>query len=173
MFNVVNIVLTVNLDTILDLKTIAEKLKVAYHPDTFDGVVYRIKSPKFTAIFLKKGKIVCNLKKLEDLELWQPVFEEILRDLGIEFRQIKPEIQNIVIASDLGRTLDLNHLVVLLGFDNVEYNPESFVGLVYRIPEYQATLMIFSSGKVNILGTKKPGDARLALDKLKEMINIQ
>lgn len=38
MFNVVNLVLTVNLDTILDLKAIAEKLKVAYHPDTFDGV---------------------------------------------------------------------------------------------------------------------------------------
>lgn len=87
--------------------------------------------------------------------------------MGIEFIQIKPEIQNIVTASDLGRTLDLNHLVVLLGFDNVEYNPESFVGLVYRVPEYLVTLMIFSSGKINILGTKKPEDARLALDKLK------
>ncbi|MBE0428112.1 MAG: hypothetical protein IBX72_15930 [Nitrospirae bacterium] len=56
-------------------------------------------------------------------------------------------------------------LVEQPGFDNVEYNPESFVGLVYRIPECQATLMIFSSGRVNIMGTKKPGDARLALYK--------
>lgn len=54
-------------------------------------------------------------------------------------------------------------LVEQPGFDNVEYNPESFVGLVYRVPEYQATLMIISSGRVNIMGTKKPGDARLAL----------
>ena len=173
MFNVVNIVLTVNLDTILDLKAIAEKLKVAYHPETFDGVVYRIKSPKFTAIFLENGKVVCNLKKLEDLRLWHLPFEDILKDLNIEFTQIKPEIQNIVTASDLGRTLDLNHLVVQLGLDNAEYNPESFVGLVYRVPEYHATLMIFSSGKVNIMGTKKLEDARLALDKLKDKINIK
>lgn len=172
MLNVVNIVLTVNLDTILDLKAIAKKLKVAYHPETFNGVVYRIKPPKFTVIFLKNGKVVCNLKKLEDLEPWQPAFEKILRDLGIEFKHIKPEIQNIVTASDLGRTLDLNHLVEQLGFDDVEYNPESFIGLVYRVPEFNATFMIFSSGKVNIMGTKKLEDARLALDKLKKMLNI-
>ncbi|MFU8767513.1 MAG: hypothetical protein ACNA7I_07615, partial [Candidatus Methanoperedens sp.] len=61
-------------------------------------------------------------------------------------------------------------LVEQPGFDNVEYNPESFIGLVYRVPEYHATLMVFSSGKVNIMGTKKLEDARLALDKLKEMI---
>ncbi|MBU4139854.1 MAG: TATA-box-binding protein, partial [Euryarchaeota archaeon] len=59
-----------------------------------------------------------------------------------------------------------------LGFDDVEYNPESFIGLVYRVPEFNATFMIFSSGKVNIMGTKKLEDARLALDKLKKMLNI-
>jgi len=173
MFNVVNVVITANLGMALDLAAIAKKLKVSYHPETFEGVVCRIKSPKFTAIFLKNGKVVCNLKKLEDLEPWQPAFENMLRDLGIEFSEIKPEIQNIVTASDLGRTLDLDQLIVQLGFENVEYNPESFVGLVYRIPEYHATLMIFRSGKVNIMGTKKREDSRLAFKKLKNLINLE
>ncbi|MCL7476059.1 MAG: hypothetical protein SCH39_04530 [Methanosarcinales archaeon] len=173
MFNVVNVVITANLGMALDLAAIAKKLKVSYHPETFDGVVYRIKSPKFTVIFLKNGKVVFNLKKLEDLKPWQSAFEDILRDLGIEFSEIKPEIQNIVTASDLGRTLDLDQLIVQLGFENAEYHPENFVGLVYRVPEYHATLMIFRSGKVNIMGTKKLKDTRLALKKLKEMINIE
>ncbi|MCK4938500.1 MAG: hypothetical protein KAR85_07840 [Methanosarcinales archaeon] len=171
MLKVVNVVITADLCIPLDLADIAVKLDIPYNPRKFDGLVYRADSPRSTMIFLKNGKIVCNLKKLEDIKKWQPVFEDTLKIVNIEHGRVKIEVQNIVSTTDLGNTLDLTHLAVLLGLENVEYNPESFVGLVYRVPEYNATLMIFRTGKVNILGTKKPGDAEHAFNKLRSIIN--
>ncbi|MDF1557392.1 MAG: hypothetical protein P1P80_04330 [ANME-2 cluster archaeon] len=91
--------------------------------------------------------------------------------VDIKHDRIEVEIQNIVTTADLGTSLDLTHLTVQLGLENVEYHPESFVGLVYRVPEYNATLIIFRTGKVNILGTKKPGDAEQAFNTLRNIIN--
>ncbi|MCL7415740.1 MAG: hypothetical protein M8349_06740, partial [ANME-2 cluster archaeon] len=155
----------------LNLADIANKLGVPYNPKKFDGVVYRTDGPKATTIFLKNGNIVCNLKKFEDINKWEPVFENILKMVDIEHDRIEVEIQNIVTTAELGTILDLTHLTVQLGLENVEYHPESFVGLVYRVPEYNATLMIFRTGKVNILGTKKPGDAEKAFNTLRNIIN--
>ena len=171
MLKVVNVVITADLGIPLDLADIATKLDVPYNPRKFDGVVYRKDRPRSTTIFLKNGKVVCNLKKIEDIKNWQPVFEEILKIVDIEPAVIEIEVQNIVTTADLGKTLDLTHLTIQLGLENVEYHPESFVGLVYRVPEYNATLMIFRTGKVNILGTKKPGDAEQAFNKLRSIIN--
>ncbi len=171
MLKVVNVVITADLGIPLDLADIAAKLDVPYNPKKFDGVVYRTDRPRSTTIFLKNGKVVCNLKKIEDIKKWQPVFEDILKIVNIEHGSIKIEVQNIVTTADLENTLDLAHLTVRLGLENVEYHPESFVGLVYHVPEYNATLMIFRTGKVNILGTKKPGDAEQAFNKLRSIIN--
>ena len=170
MLKVVNVVITADLGIPLDLADIAKKLDVPYNPRKFDGVVYRKDRPQSTTIFLKNGKVICNLKKIEDIKKWQPVFENILKIVDIEHAGIEIEVQNIVTTADLGRPLDLTHLTVRLGLENVEYHPESFVGLVYRVPEYNATLMIFRTGKVNILGTKKPGDAEQAFNKLRNII---
>jgi transcription initiation factor TFIID TATA-box-binding protein len=170
MLNVVNVVITADLGIPPDLADIAIKLNVPYNPKKFNGVVYRTDLPRSTTIFLKNGKVVCNLKKIEDIKKWQPVFENILKIVDIEHAGIEIEVENIVTTADLGRPLDLTHLTVRLGLENVEYHPESFVGLVYRVPEYNATLMIFRTGKVNILGTKKPGDAEQAFNKLRNII---
>jgi len=170
MLKVVNVVITADLGIPPDLADIAIKLNVPYNPKKFNGVVYRTDLPRSTTIFLKNGKVVCNLKKIEDIKKWQPVFENILKIVDIEHAGIEIEVQNIVTTADLGRPLDLTHLTVRLGLENVEYHPESFVGLVYRVPEYNATLMIFRTGKVNILGTKKPGDAEQAFNKLRNII---
>ena len=170
MLKVVNVVITADLGIPPDLADIAIKLNVPYNPKKFNGVVYRTDLPRSTTIFLKNGKVACNLKKIEDIKKWQPVFEDILKIVDIEHAGIEIEVQNIVSIADLGRSLDLTHLTVRLGLENVEYHPESFVGLVYRVPEYNATLMIFRTGKVNILGTKKPGDAEHAFNKLRNII---
>ena len=172
MLNVVNVVITTDLGMPLDLSDIAGKLNAPYNPKKFNGVVYRIPNPKCTSIFLKNGTVVCNLKIFEDIEKWQLVFLDILKKIDIHKTAININIRNIVAAQDLGITLNLTHLAAELGFENVEYNPESFVGLVYKVPEYDATLMIFRTGKVNIVGTKTLNDANLAFDKLKKVMNI-
>jgi len=172
MLNVVNVVITTDLGMSLDLSDIANKLNAPYNPKKFDGVVHRIPNPKCTSIFLKNGTVVCNLKIFEDIEKWQLVFLDVLKKIDIHKTAININIRNIVVAQDMGISLNLAHLASELGFENVEYHPESFVGLVYKMPEYNATLMIFRTGKVNIVGTKTLDDAQFAFDKLKKELNI-
>lgn len=172
MLNIVNVVITTELGMSLDLSDIANKLNAPYNPKKFNGVVHRIPNPKCTTLFLKNGTVICNLKIFEDIEKWQQVFLDLLKKIDIHKTAININIRNIVAAQDLGFSLNLTHLASELGFENVEYHPESFVGLVYKIPEYNATLMIFRTGKVNIVGTKTRDDAQFAFDKLKRELNI-
>jgi transcription initiation factor TFIID TATA-box-binding protein len=43
---------------------------------------------------------------------------------------------------------------VALGLENIEYEPEQFPGLVYRIKVPKVVVLIFSSGKLVITGGK-------------------
>src|SRR5213592_267708 len=74
--------------------------------------------------------------------------------------------QNIVATSDLGAPLDLNAVAITLGPGAVEYEPEQFPGLVYRINEPKVVLLMFGSGKVVCTGARKPADVETAVEKI-------
>lgn len=46
--------------------------------------------------------------------------------------------------------------VVLWCALGVQYAPEKFSGLTYRLPEPKVTIMVFNSGKFNLTGKKAP-----------------
>ena len=66
--------------------------------------------------------------------------------------------------------LNLNELATKLR--NVEYEPEQFPGLVYKLPATksspQATFLLFSNGKIVCTGTKSEKDVHAAVDVLVE-----
>lgn len=172
---VVNTVINTNIGINWSLPDIAEILGVEYDKGRFDGVVYRTKEPKFTTIFLKNGNVVANITNTEYIDVWRNEFIRLLGIMDIHIpdpEKIHTKIQNIVAAADLGQGVNLESVALLLGLENVEYNPESFAGMNFRIPELNATLIIFSSGKVNIVGTKKDGDAKLAFERLKMILDV-
>ena len=80
----------------------------------------------------------------------------------------KPEIkiQNIVASAYLKRVLNLNAVAIGLGLENIEYEPEQFPGLVYRMSSPKVVLLLFGSGKMVITGGKKPEDVEVAVDKI-------
>ena len=98
------------------------------------------------------------------------VFEE-LRDLQIEVEE-NPEIvvQNIVSSADLGRNLNLNAIAIGLGLENIEYEPEQFPGLVYRLDEPNVVALLFGSGKLVVTGGEEVGDAGQAIDVIVERL---
>ena len=49
---------------------------------------------------------------------------------------------------------------------NIEYNPDKFPGLIYELPNPKLKLLIFSNGKINIIGAKKSEDLDLAMRKV-------
>ncbi len=76
--------------------------------------------------------------------------------------EISYKVVNIVATAitEIDGALDLNQIIQKIS--NVEYHPDRFPGLIMRIENPHATLLIFSSGKMVITGLKKTTDASLA-----------
>jgi transcription initiation factor TFIID TATA-box-binding protein len=58
----------------------------------------------------------------------------------------------------LPRKLNLNNLTFHLPFDKVEYEPEQFPGLIYRLDYPKVVCLIFGSGKMVITGARTKSD---------------
>ncbi len=73
-------------------------------------------------------------------------------------------IENVVATGALHQNIDLNSIVRV--FPGVEYRPEQFPGLVYRLKKPKATTLIFSSGKMVCTGAKSERQAHKAVMKV-------
>lgn len=76
--------------------------------------------------------------------------------------EISYKVVNIVatVINEIDGAIDLNQIIQKIS--NVEYHPDRFPGLIMRLENPHATLLIFSSGKMVITGLKKTTDANLA-----------
>ncbi|UHQ95108.1 TATA-box-binding protein [Haloterrigena alkaliphila] len=165
--NIENVVASTSIGQELDLQSVAMDLEGAdYDPEQFPGLVYRTKNPKSAALIFRSGKIVCTGAKSIDAvhESLEIVFDK-LRNLQIQVED-DPEIvvQNIVSSADLGRNLNLNAIAIGLGLENIEYEPEQFPGLVYRLDDPEVVALLFGSGKLVVTGGKQVEDAEEAVD---------
>ena len=70
-------------------------------------------------------------------------------------------IQNVVASAPLNQKIDLNAIVK--SYPNVEYRPEQFPGLVFRLKRPKTATLIFSSGKMVCTGAKSEKEARRAV----------
>jgi transcription initiation factor TFIID TATA-box-binding protein len=135
-------------------------------------MVYRVTEPKAAFLIFSSGKVVCTgAKKVEDIGIVINNVANTFKSLGIDVDP-NPEItiQNIVASADLGTSLNLNAIAVGLGFENIEYEPEQFPGLVYRIKSPKIVVLIFSSGKLVITGGKSPDDCQKGVDIVREQL---
>ena len=73
-------------------------------------------------------------------------------------------IENVVASATLNQKIDLNSIVRL--FPGVEYRPEQFPGLVYRLKKPKTATLIFTSGKMVCTGAKSERLARKAVMKV-------
>jgi transcription initiation factor TFIID TATA-box-binding protein len=164
-----NVVATTSVGRDLDLKAIALALDNAeYEPEQFPGVVYRIKKPKTATLLFRSGKLVCTgAKSIEDVHTAIKTVIKMVEEAGIPVdKNPKIEVQNIVASSDLHTELNLNAIAISLGLDRVEYEPEQFPGLVYRIDEPKVVALLFGSGKIVCTGAKKVSDIEEAVEKI-------
>ena len=78
-------------------------------------------------------------------------------------------IENVVATATLHQNIDLTSIVRV--FPGVEYRPEQFPGLVYRLKKPKTTTLIFSSGKMVCTGAKSERQARKAVIKVVDELN--
>jgi len=76
----------------------------------------------------------------------------------------KVRIENIVASATLGIEVPLDRLVSKM--EGMEYEPEQFPGLVYRMEEPRTAALIFSSGKIVCTGARNVKDVQLAFKKI-------
>jgi transcription initiation factor TFIID TATA-box-binding protein len=79
-------------------------------------------------------------------------------------------IENVVASATLDQKVDLNAIVK--GFPGVEYRPEQFPGLVFRLKRPKTATLVFSSGKMVCTGGRSENEARRAIKNVvKELKN--
>ncbi len=166
-----NVVASTQIGENIDLNKIAREIPDAdYKPKQFPGLVLRTKEPKAAALIFRSGKVVCTgSKSVEDARRAVKQIVKIVGSLGIPvIDEPEVKVQNIVASADLGTDLNLNAIAIGLGLENVEYEPEQFPGLVYRLRDPRVVVLIFGSGKMVVTGGKTPEDARRAVEKIAE-----
>jgi len=150
-----NIVATVSLDQTLDLNLIERALpNVEYNPDQFPGLIFRLDSPKVTALIFKSGKMVVTGAKstAELIRAVKKIARTLVKHGILIVGKPKIQVQNIVASANLGVEVTLEKAAFLL--PNSMYEPEQFPGLIHRMDNPKVVLLIFSSGKMVITGAK-------------------
>lgn len=168
-----NVVAFTSLGKKIPLIKIANKLEEAeYAPESFPGVVYRINDPRAATLIFSSGKIVCTgAKSIEKAKIaMQKVVEDIKR-VGVPMpKKFQIKVENIVASTNIEAKKKLNLEEISFSLENVEYEPEQFPGLVYRISEPRVAFLVFGSGKIICTGGRTIEDIHKALAKLKERL---
>ena len=157
----------------IDLVALSEKVKgCELNKKRFPGAVYRINNPKIACLIFSTGKIVMtgmrNKKALTD---GLAIVMKSAKEAGIATHKV-PEvaITNMVCSYNIGRHINLNQIVVALNVENIEYEPEQFPGLVYRIKDPRIVALLFSSGKIILTGGRTLEDIRKGVDVLEQKL---
>ncbi len=73
------------------------------------------------------------------------------------------KIENVVASTDINAIISLDKLAATL--DDSEYEPGQFPGLMYRLAEPRAAVLIFQSGRIVCVGARNTTLAKEALKK--------
>ena len=158
---IVNVVGGGDLEIELDLtklSTIDSKYDIRYEPERFPGLIIKLTEPESTCMLFSSGKYnIAGSSSIEDIEKSNENFVKLITDVLERETSSSDglEIRNVVLLSQLSGEIDLEQLAVALGVDNIEYEAEQFPGLIYRKPEAEYILFIFTSGKVILTGTSE------------------
>ena len=154
-YKIQNIVATASLGKPIPLTKLARtQPNTEYNPETFPGLVLRIKEPKSAVLVFSSGNLVCTgTKSTTQVRQVIDAVRKQLKKINVTITT-KPKItvQNIVASGSIDLKLNLNFLA--LEMDNTEYEPEQFPGLVYKLINPTATFLLFSNGKIVCTGTK-------------------
>ncbi|NCN51571.1 TATA-box-binding protein [archaeon] len=172
-YKIQNIVATTSLEKPVPLTKLARtQPNTEYNPETFPGLVLRIKEPKSAVLVFSSGNLVCTGTK--SLPQVRKVIDEVIKQLkkvNVKIT-IKPKItvQNIVASGTINLQLNLNYLA--LEMENTEYEPEQFPGLVYKLKDSNATFLLFSNGKLVCTGTKNKQQLEDSMTQLLKNIKV-
>jgi len=173
--NIQNVVASADLHQKVDLNAVVKgHPDVEYRPDSFPGLVFRLKRPKTATLIFGTGKMICTGAKTgkESHKAIMKVVEELKKN-GIIILDSKPDwkVVNIVASASLGGKIDLEKTVSTLR--KTIYEPEQFPGLICRMDEPKVVILVFASGSLVVTGATKEQDVHDAVNKLHGILEEQ
>lgn len=123
-------------------------------------------------LIFSSGKVVLTgVKSKEDLAKGLILLTQKLKEAGIVYLDEPTAVVTKMVCSyDLGNKINLNKVVMSLSLESIEYEPEQFPGLIYRISDPKIVALLFSSGKIILTGGKNMADAKRGLAFLEQKI---
>ncbi|MFB6241172.1 MAG: TATA-box-binding protein [Candidatus Nanosalina sp.] len=179
MVKIVNVVGSGSFDREFDLSAIAGDLGplAEYNEKKYPGMYVRSSEDSPLATVYRTGKfIVTGASSVDELYEMKNDLVEILCNLGVVLDSELDwfRVQNLVCTTTLSDELNLNALSIGLGLDQTEYEPEQFPGLIYRSPDFESVILIFSTGKAVITGSSDLQEAEAVADFLSgELARLQ
>ncbi len=169
-----NVVASSSIGEELDLWDVHEALDESeYDPDKFPGLIYKLDEPNTSILLFSSGKMVCTGGvTLDEPQKSVDKVKNLLNENGIETAdEVIAKIQNIVASYELNTDLNLNSVAITLGLERVEYEPEQFPGLVYRLQDSPVVLLLFGSGRMVCTGGKNKEQLRDGVERIKDELN--
>ncbi len=166
-----NVVASATLGQDVDLNTILRVFPdTQYRPETFPGLIFRLKKPRATALIFRSGKMVCvgTRSERQCKRAVNNIVDELKNSGIIILRKPSIEIQNIVATAALGGYIDLEKTTYALA--KTIYDPEQFPGLIHHMDEPKVVVLIFANGKLVLTGAKKEEELYRATTKLQETL---
>jgi len=172
--NIENIVVSTQVADELNIQQLADGIPDAkYNPEEFPGLILHFDVPKTAALLFSSGKVICTGAKT--MEVVDAAIKKLIKKISSVGASVskKPDVktQNIVASADFKKELRLSTVAKGLLLRNVEYEPEQFPGLIYRMDDFGVVLLLFSSGKIVCTGAKKIEDVSSAIDLMKEKLS--
>ena len=175
-FEIANVVGLVTYQQLLDLSALAETFKqrpeinsVVYEPAENHWLQTRFAPDDVYVPFYRGGK--CSIVGAKSPEH----FEEVVRRVNTLMRELlefdyepTAEIKNIVATAELDSCPPLGTIAVGLGFEQTEYEPEQFPGLIYR--GGKSVILVFAGGKIVCTGLTNVDEISSAIDEITNQI---
>lgn len=171
---IVNIVTSGLIADSIDLSQLSRaNSNCKFNSKQFPGAVIRMEEPKFAALIFASGKVVLTgFQAFEDVSIGLKKFLDILKQAELPyFDDPMIKISNMVCSYNLGYPCNLNKIMMTFNCENVEYEPEQFPGLVYRLSDPKLAILIFATGKIILAGGTNLDAVKRGLKTLKEKID--
>jgi len=158
-FKIVNVVASTKIDRTIDIELLSTRLKQAeYNPEIWCGLTWRRSNPKSTIIMFSTGKVSSvGTRSEKDAKIAIRKAVQAIPELS-NARYNEPVIANLVATADVGLQKKLDFDLLSSKIKPSTYEPDQFPAMLYR--SKHGTFLIFSSGKISLVGAKSEQQAK-------------
>lgn len=170
--DIINVVVSTSAKGALNIELLSKNLRnVFYEPEIFAGLIHRREQPKATIIMFASGKITSVGSRSEEIgrKSIKNEVAEIGHIMGEEVALGSITTENVVVKSDVGCQLDIMKLAAYSS--KAKYEPSKFPGVIYTLRS-KVKVLIFTSGKIILVGAKSENQAKSSMYKIHSMLKM-